>query len=627
MAEVTQLVFSNYKCLNEVIISPISKICFLTGKNNVGKSSVLQMLKALPHKLREKPQVNLAEEAHPAKSHPSVAIRTEIPIPEYSKMLAEKDRKQRASDPVWKPSDAYKQFMASRPFREVTWHFEGRPALTNTHASIVGPTGSLISYAVGQTNKDTKLPPLNVFSKIASQYRTVSAKGILSYLGPKEAPLDPHLTGSSPLPLKAHCEALAEFLARPRFSLAAHRAAQMQPMAMQGDAGLKEDGVNLAQRLSFLKNNEPYIFNDIVRFMTSLLPGLGELATPYHTGKNFRLVWSPDRGVKIPLSQSGTGMEQLLMLAVILFAERHNGLILLEEPENHLHPGAQEHLVRTMIAELGERNAFVATHSPTILHSGDETTVVSLRQDISRQTTGQAVEGNEIADVLVELGVKASHFLLADILILVEGISAVGPVEAWLRSSEGLSALRDSVRVVVHSFNVSEVRNQDFRMDRLLQMNRNIIFFFDDDKNPETGMASAPHEDLETACKENDPPIAYVRISEGKRCLEGLFPAEAIKRALPRESEGWEYDSDSQKSPVAQFKEHAGRWSKSQWSRKVAETMLPDEIRAEPDIERLLTTVLGVAKQIHNGDGLPRFLGPVVMREPLSCRSSRCRAA
>ena len=72
-------------------------------------------------------------------------------------------------------------------------------------------------------------------------------------------------------------------------------------------------------------------FIKIEDFMNKLVPGIGRLETPLNPGSHLELRFKRRTLGSIPVADSGTGIEQLLMLSVVLFAENKDSLILQSE--------------------------------------------------------------------------------------------------------------------------------------------------------------------------------------------------------------------------------------------------------------------------------------------------------
>lgn len=71
---------------------------------------------------------------------------------------------------------------------------------------------------------------------------------------------------------------------------------------------------------------------------------------------------SEGRKIFIPLNLMGDGFQSLIA-SYILFELHKEGIILIEEPENSLHPGYMELLAETIVSKCGIQQYFFSTHS------------------------------------------------------------------------------------------------------------------------------------------------------------------------------------------------------------------------------------------------------------------------
>ncbi len=143
----------------------------------------------------------------------------------------------------------------------------------------------------------------------------------------------------------------------------------------QGSVGTKEmihaTGVDLPQVLHYHYNNDREKFDSFEAMAQRVLPELDIIETPLVPGSGnvtvrIRFHASP---VKFELASLSSGIKDVLVLLAAAHFSPPGSLVLIEEPENHLHPAAQKALC-TVFAELAatEQKQFIlTTHSEYIL--------------------------------------------------------------------------------------------------------------------------------------------------------------------------------------------------------------------------------------------------------------------
>lgn len=142
------------------------------------------------------------------------------------------------------------------------------------------------------------------------------------------------------------------------------------------------------------------------------------------------LSWGDSSGMNIPYEMRGAGVRRLFMLAYLQYEAAYSMLdpkgpkyvYAIEEPEVHLHPGAQRDLIAAFqeLANLGHTVVFT-THSPVFAAEARIQDIVLVTRDGNKSQAKQApaVDALLIAD---ELGVEASDRLVGkNHVILVEG--------------------------------------------------------------------------------------------------------------------------------------------------------------------------------------------------------------
>lgn len=145
---------------------------------------------------------------------------------------------------------------------------------------------------------------------------------------------------------------------------------------------------------------------------------------------NITLNWIDSFGVEVPYEMRGSGVRRLFMVAYfqyltlgdLLEEGRPRYVFAIEEPEVHLHPGAQRVLIDAFddLAEAGHQIIFT-THSPVFAAMSDINSLTLVKREEMAAKVFQT-PNLDIAQVAAELGVEVSDRLVGkDYVVLVEG--------------------------------------------------------------------------------------------------------------------------------------------------------------------------------------------------------------
>lgn len=130
-------------------------------------------------------------------------------------------------------------------------------------------------------------------------------------------------------------------------------------------------------------------------------------------------IWRP--GVSIPLADSGTGISQVLAILYVVVTARTPRILVIDEPNTFLHPGAVRKLF-SILKEL-DHQYIITTHSSDIIRT-IKPEVIHLVKWTGRESVIETLDGEDINDIrriLQELGVRLSDVFGADSVLWVEG--------------------------------------------------------------------------------------------------------------------------------------------------------------------------------------------------------------
>lgn len=174
----------------------------------------------------------------------------------------------------------------------------------------------------------------------------------------------------------------------------------------RGDANL-----TLRNVLRMLKANEAN-WDGFINDMRSIFPGISiEIYFDENTDENIEVYFQFPGGPELPIDAAGTSVLQAsqILAYISLFAPQ---VLILDEPDSHLHPDNQRLLCDLVFRMASERGfqAIISTHSRHVLNS------VKGRGSIIWMSKGQKVDSPDIntTEVLLELGALDSVDYFAD---------------------------------------------------------------------------------------------------------------------------------------------------------------------------------------------------------------------
>jgi ABC-type transport system involved in cytochrome c biogenesis ATPase subunit len=315
-----------------------------------------------------------------------------------------------------------------------------------------------------------------------------------------------------------------------------------------------------------------------------------------------------------PFGLRGTGVKKMItLLAELLIKSDGNNhkILLLDEPENSLHPDAQ-HLLREFLFNLtaaGKVQVVYATHSPSMINPMRPEQVRLLRRGVKDGKPAtfvqkQATDGNFLA-LRTSLGISASDSLLfAPVTVIIEGdteFKCLAPMIRKLTDSK-IDGFEDSVKLLSLSHFLDGMGDSYEFLCRLAKsQGTRVVLFLDGDKSRKV-------EQQKIAKVHPDVPLILLKNRDE---FEQLLPVEIYFDALADElgqtgkgKEMLEQFQEWLKSDEARlrivFSKQVWRWiddtfgdhciSKPSVMRKAVELAKSEQINAEP-LRRLLAAI------------------------------------
>jgi predicted ATPase len=129
----------------------------------------------------------------------------------------------------------------------------------------------------------------------------------------------------------------------------------------------KTDGSNLPWVVETLSSKDPDRFRDWIAHLQTALPDLEGIRTVERADDRHRYLMLRYRGgLEVPSWTASDGTLRLLALTLLAYIPSLEGVYLIEEPENGVHPRAVETMYQSL-SNVYEAQVLLATHSPIIL--------------------------------------------------------------------------------------------------------------------------------------------------------------------------------------------------------------------------------------------------------------------
>jgi hypothetical protein len=141
---------------------------------------------------------------------------------------------------------------------------------------------------------------------------------------------------------------------------------------------LAPNASNLVQVLDLLSRSNPMSWLRYFRDVRTVLPELQAMTfVPSDRGGGVvrAMLWNVDPATErddlaVPLSESGTGVGQVLAILYVVFASDYPRTIVIDEPQSFLHPGTVRKLFE-ILKSYPQHQYVITTHSPNAVTAAD----------------------------------------------------------------------------------------------------------------------------------------------------------------------------------------------------------------------------------------------------------------
>ena len=172
------------------------------------------------------------------------------------------------------------------------------------------------------------------------------------------------------------------------------------------------------------------LFEEFELLLKQVLPAELKFAgLRIHSGEI--LFESPSGRFMLDSASGGLGAIMTLAWLLHMYASQRPGepfMVVIDEPENHLHPGLQQRIIPTLLQAFPHARFVIATHSPLIISSVPDANVYAMRFNSAGKVESE------------KLDVRGRPKSANDILVEVLGLASTGPWWAAERLQEILAS-------------------------------------------------------------------------------------------------------------------------------------------------------------------------------------------
>jgi len=266
----------------------------------------------------------------------------------------------------------------------------------------------------------------------------------------------------------------------------------------------------LARELSILEDKEEFkevvktinklqqpilrkISNSLKKSISSFIPDVKKVSIKTRENVS-RLISSScsvyiDDGIETDLKLKGDGIISLTAISLLQHSSKQGSLnkdliLLLEEPESHLHPKAIHNLKKVLYEISKDNQVIITTHSPIIIER------LKVKNNIIVQN-GKAQTAKNINEIRQSLGITMSDNLSsAYLVLLVEGEEDITILKSWLqaKSRKIKNAIENTNLIIDHLGGASNI---GYKASLYKNNLCNVIAYLDNDEAGRKGIKDA----------------------------------------------------------------------------------------------------------------------------------------
>jgi energy-coupling factor transporter ATP-binding protein EcfA2 len=200
----------------------------------------------------------------------------------------------------------------------------------------------------------------------------------------------------------------------------------MGSCAAGGNRVLRSDASNLPEVLNKLTEDRA-AEDELLEHVRSVFPHITNITSTLDNNIATIRIWtnpieSRRLDLAVPLKDSGSGIGQVLAMLYVVVTANSPKIILIDEPQSFLHPGAVRKLFE-IFSSYPQHQYIITTHAPTGLNVGDATNMLLVKRGVNESTVTRLDPTTQQGAnaFLSEVGARMSDVFGADNVLWVEG--------------------------------------------------------------------------------------------------------------------------------------------------------------------------------------------------------------
>jgi len=192
-------------------------------------------------------------------------------------------------------------------------------------------------------------------------------------------------------------------------------------LSAQEQMELSPDGGNLPAVLNTINSNDPDLIVRIKDEVHRIIPDVTKVLAPLRREQTTVLTVEEHGDVRFNPMHMSFGIQQTIILVTRLLTMKTGSILILEEPENHLHARSQRRLLDLLRERSKGIQVFLTTHSCVLTGCSDDIQTYLVRKQQGITSIRPIEEPNELRLVKNELGHRNVDFYGYDCVVFTEG--------------------------------------------------------------------------------------------------------------------------------------------------------------------------------------------------------------